>query len=60
MFDTLIQQVNRKMAQMSWDLALCTDVYRLRQLLVKFKADVEDLTDDATQMVTELENQGRE
>lgn len=55
MYDALIKKVNKKMAEMSWNLAMCTDTYRLNTLLNRFAKEMDSLAQEATEMVKELE-----
>lgn len=53
---TLIDKINKKMAQMQLDMARCYDPYRLNQLMINFSVDINNLGMEAKDMVEQLES----
>lgn len=57
MFDELIANVRRVQAEYDFELARCTDVYRLAHVLEQLRLRMTMLEGEAKEMVRELEHE---
>lgn len=55
MFETLKSQLNARMAETSYELAHCHDMYRLLRIAEVLKVQVDTIRADAHHCVCELE-----
>ena len=58
MFDILMRQIQKRIAQFDWNLANCDSPHRLRQLLHDLDQSIVDFECDADDLVMEEENAG--